>query len=342
MINKIDFVLPWVDGSDSEWLKLKRKYEQNGAAEVSCDADANADCHYRDYGILRYWFRAVEKFAPWENRVFFVTCNQKPDWLDESNPKLRLVNHEEYIPRGHLPTFHSNTIELNLHRLADLSEQFVLFNDDIFLLRPVEPKFFFKKGLPVTACELAIPRWLGASNTSRMVLNNTSALKRCVDVEKSIRKNIWKFVDVGKLGLGRAARNLASFAVNKCYIPGTFGHLASSHLKSTFDEIWRIAPSFVEKTSQSRFRSDECVNHWLLLALNMVRGNFIPCNEKHRGAFVALREGEEKGICEAIRRQAYSEICINDKIAGVNCESIFKELRDAFDYILPEKSSFEK
>ncbi len=90
------------------------------------DEDANADCRYRDYGLLRYWFRSVERFAPWVNRMFFVTCGQKPEWLDENNPRLRLVNHADYIPAACLPTFQSNTIELNLHRIPDLSERFVL------------------------------------------------------------------------------------------------------------------------------------------------------------------------------------------------------------------------
>lgn len=95
-MDKIDFVLPWVDGSDKDWIALKNKYKAAVNGELSHDPEANADCRYRDYGLLKYWFRGVERFAPWVNRVFFVTCGQKPDWLDESNPKLRLVNHTDY------------------------------------------------------------------------------------------------------------------------------------------------------------------------------------------------------------------------------------------------------
>ena len=179
-MEKIDFVVTWVDGSDREWLAQKRKY-LDAASSVSSSiagGEANADCRYRDCGLLKYWFRAVEKFAPWANRVFFVTCGQKPDWLDESNPKLRLVNHEDYIPAEYLPTFHSDTIELNLHRIPDLSERFVLFNDDTFLLRPSTPDQFFHGGLPVLACDLGIPRWLGCSTASRIVVNNGGILAR--------------------------------------------------------------------------------------------------------------------------------------------------------------------
>ena len=124
----IDFVLPWVDGADLDWLAQKRKYENSGEPMSKSDADANADCRYRDFGLMRYWFRSVERYAPWVRKVFFVTCGQKPEWLDESCPRLRLVNHADYIPADYLPTFQSNTIELNLHRIPGLSERFVLFN----------------------------------------------------------------------------------------------------------------------------------------------------------------------------------------------------------------------
>ena len=336
---KIDFVLPWVDGSDKEWLALKRKYE---GAPSSGDAMANADIHYRDYGLLRYWFRAVERFAPWVNRVFFVTCGQRPEWLNPECPRLRLVDHKEYIPAEYLPTFHSNTIELNLHRLPDLSEHFVLFNDDIFLLREVEPDFFFKGGKPVLDCNLGIPDWLGCSNTSHMVLNNCGILKRSLDVEALIWKNIFKFMDVRSLGFARAAKNLASIAVNRTYIPGTFGHLACSHLKSTFEEIWQVQPRIMEKTSQSRFRTDCCVNHWLALAWNMVSGRFAPANNRRLGKFISLGEDTLDCACATIKNQSAPVICINDKASDSDLNLCFSRLSAAFEKILPEKCSFEK
>ena len=338
----IDFVLPWVDGSDPVWLEKKREYERSGATMARGDVDANADCRYRDYGLLKYWFRAVEKFTPWVHKVFFVTCNQKPDWLNESCPKLRLVNHDEYIPSEYLPTFHSNTIELNLHRIPDLSEHFVLFNDDIFLLKSVEREFFFKNGLPAVPCDLAIPRWIGCSNTSRIVLNNSGVLKQCLDVEKLVWRHIGKFIDIRALGLARAAKNIISFGVNRMLIQGTFGHLAHSHLKSTFNEMWAAVPHVLERTSQSRFRTDDCVNHWLASAWNMVSGRFVPCNEKRRGRFFTLGEDDPREICEAIRRQSYPQICLNDKGSNTDSNRVFSAIDEAFAQILGEKSSFEK
>ena len=315
-MEKIDFVLPWVDGGDKAWRALKQQY-QNSAVNLSqSDANANAECRYRDYGLLKYWFRAVERFAPWVGRVFFVTCGQRPEWLDASNPKLRLVDHQEYIPGEYLPTFHSNTIELNLHRIADLSENFVLFNDDLFLLHPVAPEFFFRKGRPVTACDLGIPRWLGCSNISRIALNNAGILKKSMDVERLVWKNIWKFADPCALGPVRAAKNFLSFAVNRMVIPGTFGHLAQPHLKSTLAEIWSRQPRIMETTSRSRFRGDDCVNHWLACAWNLISGRSFPANEKRRGAFITVDRNNIDRICAIIRGQKFPQICLNDSVGG--------------------------
>jgi len=341
-MERIDFVLAWVDGADPAWLAEKRRYESGGTAEPRADGEANAECRYRDSGLLKYWFRAVEKFAPWVNRVFLVTCGQKPAWLDEASPKLRLVNHADYIPAEYLPTFHSDTIELNLHRVDDLSERFVLFNDDMFLLRPVDPEFFFRKGMPVIPCDLGMPRWIGCSNISRVVVNNGGVLKLGLDVERLVWKNIWKIADVRALGLVRAAKNVASFAVNRMWIPGTFGHLPLAHLKSTFEEIWRSQPGVMEKTSRSRFRVDDGVNHWLASAWNIVSGRFSPANEKRRGEFVTFDEKTLAGVCDIVRRQSCPQLCLNDRGDDVTPEGCFVEIARAFEEILPEKSSFEK
>ena len=142
--NKIDFVIIWVDGGDIEWQKQRNIYSGK-------DPEDLADYRFRDWENLKYWFRGVEKFAPWVNNVYFVTCGHYPKWLNLNNPKLK---HEDYIPIEYLPTFSSHTIELNLHRIKGLSENFVYFNDDFFLTKPVSPDFFFKNDLPCISAGL--------------------------------------------------------------------------------------------------------------------------------------------------------------------------------------------
>ena len=66
MEGPIDFIMIWVDGNDPEWQKEKRKYQPGNTAD-------DREIRYRDWDNLQYWFRAVEKFAPWVNQIHFVT-----------------------------------------------------------------------------------------------------------------------------------------------------------------------------------------------------------------------------------------------------------------------------
>ena len=91
-MEKIDFVIMWVDGADEKWLEEKKMYDTN------VDIEAGGDHRFRDWDNLQYWFRGVEKFAPWVNSVYFITCGHYPEWLNLDHPKLKFVKHSDYIP----------------------------------------------------------------------------------------------------------------------------------------------------------------------------------------------------------------------------------------------------
>lgn len=139
----IDFVITWVDGSDPDWLEIRSPYLRDLKETNNLDYWNLSEARYRDWGLLRYWFRTVEKYTPWVRKIFFVTFNQIPNWLNLNNPKLEIVNHNDFIPERYLPTFNSHCIELNLHRIKGLSDRFVYFNDDMFIKAPLNEEFFF-------------------------------------------------------------------------------------------------------------------------------------------------------------------------------------------------------
>ena len=175
----IDFVLPWVDGSDPEWQAQRAKYSEGNKGFV----DASI-ARYRDWDNLQYWFRGVEKFAPWVNRIYFVTWGHLPQWLNTKHPKLKIVKHEDYIPEEYLPVFSSRPIELNIHRIPGLSENFVFFNDDCFIIDMMKPTDFFRNGKP---CDTAALDILDSYNlvpaTSKLlamhVINKHFTKKKC-------------------------------------------------------------------------------------------------------------------------------------------------------------------
>lgn len=101
---------------------------------------------FRDNGELRYSLRALEKFAPWIRKIYIVTNGQVPRWLDISSDRISIIAHNTiFLDKSNLPTFNSNAIELQLHRIPTLSKRFLYFNDDVFLGRPISKHDFITK-----------------------------------------------------------------------------------------------------------------------------------------------------------------------------------------------------
>ncbi|MCL6271064.1 Stealth CR1 domain-containing protein [Sansalvadorimonas sp. 2012CJ34-2] len=138
MMDHIDIVITWVDGSDPAWRR-KRAYWQNyEPQEGSVLRTGDVEGRYRDTGELKYLLRSIESYWPGKPNIFLVTDNQIPAWIRSDHPQLHIVDHQDYIPEQYLPLFSSQAIECQLHHIAGLSDTFVYFNDDVFLARPPE------------------------------------------------------------------------------------------------------------------------------------------------------------------------------------------------------------
>lgn len=327
----IDFVLPWVDGSDKNWIKSFNEYAPH---EKQKSLDFSAE-RYRDYGLLKYWFRGVEKFAPYVRKIHFITNGQLPTWLNLENPKLHWVKHSDYIGKEYLPVFSANPIEMCMHKISDLAEHFVYFNDDFFLTAPTLPNFFFKKGLP---CDYAISNiQIPIRSVIRnIVLNDLTEINRCFDKKTYIKKSPFKYINpkYGKMNL----RTLACLLWKETTGFQNF-HLPQPYLKSTLDEVWKKCPEILTETMHSRFRSENDVNQWLFRYWQLCKGNFYPINPQKDRKYFELDSNIEE-ICLSIKKQKYKEIVLND----AECKDFderMKKLVEAFDSILPEKSNFE-
>ena len=120
---EIDFVITWVDMDDPKWKEKFYKY----SGKIDNSSNKFSEARFRDYGFLKYWFRGVEKFAPWVRKVHFVTDDQKPEWLNINHPKLQLVSHKDYIPQEYLPVFNSSLIEVS-------SIEFQIYQNNLSIL----------------------------------------------------------------------------------------------------------------------------------------------------------------------------------------------------------------
>lgn len=334
----IDFVVPWVDGSDPLWQSEKRKYLYGEGADVD-----GRDSRYRDWGLLKYWFRGVEKFAPWVRRIYFVTDGQLPEWLDVSAPGLIHVRHTDYLPQTYLPTFNSNTIEINLHRIKDLSEYFVYFNDDMFLLQPVRPEFFFRNGLPVLPNELqpiaARPGSIGMAN---MYLNDMRVINdrfMMGDIVRN-RKNWFS----PRTHSGKTLFKNAVFSGFEYCVGFKNPHFAVPIRKSTMNLMWEKEPEVLDATSKRRFRDARDVNQYLFRYWQYATNQFVPEKEIKMGKYYEIRD-DNRRICRAIRKTRYPQICLNDMDLVSSDEALQRAKEDlaaAFRIILPDRSRFEK
>lgn len=335
----IDFVIPWVDGADPAWLTQKHHF-------VPCVESAadGRDERYRDWGLLRYWFRGVEKNAPWVRKIHFVTCGHLPPWLNTAHPKLHIVQHRDYIPQKYLPTFSSHTIELNMHRMEGLSEQFVYFNDDTFILRPINSESFFRHGMP---CDSALMNPIytmdlaeisGDSRIFYIPYNDVQYLNRHFDMRSCVKRNFRKWYSL-KYGT-YLLRNLF-LAPWPRFVGFVDTHLPQPFLKLSFEEAWNDSADILDQTCSNRIRTDQDVNQWYIRYRQLAQGRFYPA-VPHKNACYQI-SSENIAIFQAVRQKRHPLICINDSFkVGGNFEEEKRELIAAFDDILPEKSSFER
>lgn len=327
----IDFVVTWVDGNDPAWRAEKNKYK-------GIQGD-NTDVRYRDWDILRYWFRGVEKYAPWVRRIHFITWGHLPPWLDVDHPKLHIVKHTDFIPEKYLPTFNSHTIELNMHRIEGLAENFVYFNDDMFLTKETPPELFFKDGFPCATFGLQVIKftkssigWILGSNIA--VINDHFNMR---EVVKKHKKKVFSLENGKK-------RVIKSFLLSRCtsYFSGLYDwHNAIPFTKTAFREVWEAEPAVLDETCACRFREKTNVSPYVFEYWQMVSGRFTPRTTNVAHTYHVTDENVNR-MCEGIRSKQYNLVCVNDTDRLTDWEKAAERTKKSFDEILAETCSFEK
>lgn len=332
---EIDFVILWVDGSDPAWLEEKRRYQSQK------DDDSNSVHRFRDWNLLPYWFRAVEKFAPWVRRIHFVTWGHVPVFLRLETPKLHVVRHDEFIASKYLPTFSSHTIEMNIHRIPGLADHFVYFNDDMFLLKPFQQEDFFYDTLPCTyGGEVPIELIGNIGIWQHAAVNDLGIVNAHFPKKESVEKYGGKYRD----RCYRWKDNLRTFILEKLFPDYFTGfkniHAPAAYLKNTFQEIWEAEPEKLDKTCCDRFRTSDNVNQWVALWWQIASGQFSPAVIDN--LVMTISDETIDRLCNTIENQSHAYICLNDPEEEIDFPKLSKRLRESFERILPEKSQFER
>ena len=149
MEQAIDAVIAWVDGNDPAHRAKRQRY--SAQPEVSLE-DIGGETRFVSTGEIYFCVASIARFAPFVRKIFIVTDQQDPragEFLQRNFPGtsigVEVVDHKVLFRdyEWYLPTFNSLSIETVLWRIPGLSERFVYFNDDFFLMDALRPEDWF-------------------------------------------------------------------------------------------------------------------------------------------------------------------------------------------------------
>lgn len=290
----MDAVITYVDGSRERWRK---QYAESVGGRPSVT-------RYRDWGTLRYTLRGIQKNAPFIRNVYLVVSDedQVPEWVNRKN--LRIVTHRDIIPAKLLPTFSSNVIELWLHAVPGLQEEFVYFNDDVFLLNRCRPEDFFVNGKPCLTPRKLTER---GSMFRDMICNSTNTARAIL----GLSEEPWFLMQ--RHTVAPMTRRSYEYAYEKA------GE--------------RIFASFTPT------RKSRNLNDYIFMDLNYLAGKYHPARIDFQYFRLAAETAGE--ISSFIRTSKVKTICINDGCEPDRFESVRDEIHKAFKARFPAKSKYE-
>ena len=292
----MDAVITYVDGNDPVW---KQDYEKTTNVPVM-------EKRFRDWGTLKYLLRGIEAKMPFIRNVYLVVSHpsQVPEWVDQE--QLKIVLHKDIIPAEFLPTFNCHPIEMHLHRIPGMDEEYIYFNDDMFPVGDCRPTDFFRDGRPV----IGYYTHLFASGMYKKICRNSDRLARKA------------------LGMKPS-----------CFFTRP-QHICSPMLKSQCEELYAKVEDEIRKTSATRTRTEENLNQYLFLDYMNYKGLVI--REKISNKHFSVAVASPDSLRDFLHNPTRNLVCINDvRLSEERYEQLRGAILDAFQSTFPSKSRFE-
>lgn len=343
MMEKIDFVLPWVDGDNTEWKQIRERYLPKS------DNDASSSARFRDMETLKYALRSIEQHCPWYNKIYLITKGYSPSWLNKEYPRVEIVSEDElFIDKSHLPVFNSVAIEMNLVNLSQLSEKFVYMNDDFIIYNSLEPSRFFKEGKPVDFfSHNPIPRnslfglikkrdtWIHSINNVLELYNERFA---------PIQMHDRYLFDKSYSTIDKINNYILKYLLKRLIWINHWHH-PQPMLKQTLREVYREFGTEMMQSSQNRFRSKSDLNQYMYRYWQLLTENFYP--HKYNDDLIGNLDSMEvfyKMVDRLEKDPNINFVCFNDSIHLSDTEymTVKKALTAFLETHFPEKASFEK
>lgn len=333
MNEPIDFVVSWANSDDPDWRARRDAARKRLGRAV--DIDGASDVRHRDWGLFQFWFRAVEEFCPWVNKIYVVHAGAPPEWLDATHPKIRLIPDESLLEHD-VDVFNSHAIESQLHRIPGLSEKFVYFNDDFYIGRRLSPEFFFPKGLPYG---VNVPTILADGDDRAHAMLNASGLVN----RHFTRSEYWRNVVRKTLrpASGAMLARLPLFLASSVIPPVTDPHVGMPFLRSVVEEAFAAEPGALEAASRAVFRSAVDVAPLYYASMwHLAKGAYTARSKKALGRYFSL-SSDMNQIVAAIRTGRFPQFCLNDATVDdmdARRETLFETFQERFSRV----SSFER
>ena len=172
----VDMVYLWCE-DNPERAQLREEWKKKmGLVARKISPEVMGKARYVSNDELKYSLRSVEKYAPWVNKIYIITDNQVPKWLNLKHPKIKIIDHKEIIPEDIRPVFSSVAIEYAIPNIPDLSEHFIYANDDMMFANPVKKEDFFKNGKPIYIFSKSLPQKIAPCQNYLFTINSAYKL----------------------------------------------------------------------------------------------------------------------------------------------------------------------
>lgn len=295
----IDVIITYVNNSDQSWVReYIRVTKTYNPSQV----------RFRCWNTLKYLLRGIDVCMPFVRNVILVVSqpSQVPVWLNKEN--VRIVYHEDFIPKRFLPTFNSCTIESYFWNIPDLADKIIYFNDDMFPINLMSEDDFFTDTTP--HIKFTDPEYYSLTNMFRV---------QCRSGLNMITK----------------ALQLSAFELGMLFRPY---HITTAFTKQTLDKIGELCADNIATTA-TKLRQKQNVNQYIYAYYHYFTDDYV--NETVSYKYFEISKDTIDDITNTITNGEMQMVCLNDSDRVKDYTKLRSELVQSFTRRFPDKCKYE-
>ena len=231
--------------------------------------------------------------------------SQVPSWINQNTVKVIL--HEDFIPKEHLPVFNSQAIEMFLWNIPGLSEKFLYSNDDTYFVGPLKPEDFFEDAKIKTSF-------------ARISLNGEMPL--------------WKKAIINSGLLANKKEQQSLLSANSYITPA---HTIRPYLKSKMIELYNNKKQEIN-SSITKFRNEK--NYTIYLYDFYLKSLGLVIDKTYKSAYHSSNASIGLIANTLINPDLYKIICINDTTEEYDLKRE-QSIEQQFNKKMSKKSKYE-